>query len=202
MKKIIIYLIFFIATALVVILFVTSKDYLQLGLAAVLYPLIAFMTLQLFPRHAAQETNISFVVPTKVSVPKTSAFNGVSDENKRAFLKLIGAAGVSVFLFSIFSKRGQIPFFGKMTGSDSVVLKDIKGKTVDPSQAQPLDGFQICEIEDSLIAYYGFINKDGAWYIMREDTQNSSFRYAKGGSSFPNSWSSRSRLKYDYFYNV
>src|SRR4029078_12030438 len=99
--------------------------------------------------------------------------------DKRAFLKLIGVAGVSVFLFSIFSKRGQIPFFGKMAGSDTVSLKDSKGKTIDPAQSQPLVCFQISEIDDGVVAYYGFINKSGAWFIMREDTESSSFRYAK-----------------------
>lgn len=210
MRKTITYSTFTLASIIVALLFVTSKSYPQLGLAVVLYPALAFLALKIFPRKAKHHEVTVSVSPLPEVKEETIAHivkpiepdTTVKDIDKRAFLKLIGVAGVSVFLFSIFSKRGQLPFFGKMNGSDAVNLKNSKGKTIDPAQAQPLDGFQISEIDDGVVSYYGFINNTGAWFIMREDTETSSFRYAKGDSSFPNSWTSRTRIKYDYFYNL
>ena len=211
MRKTITYSTFTIAAVLVAMLFVTSRSYSQLALAVILYPAIAYLAFQLFPRKVKQETIEIPQIETEKSVPSTinsvpaaipEAKTGVSDIDKRAFLKLIGAAGLSVFLFSLFTKRGQIPFFGKASGSDSVTLKDSQGKTVNPSQSQPFDGYQISEIDDGITSYYGFIHQNGAWFIMKEDSDANSFRYAKGSGSFPKSWAERTRIKYDYFYNV
>lgn len=78
----------------------------------------------------------------------------------------------------------------------------------EPSRSQagtkpsPSEGYRISEIdENDSVTYYGFTNKDGAWYIVKEDT-NGSFRYAKGEKEFANNWETRRDLKYDYFYNT
>lgn len=209
MIKTITYTTFIFASILVAALFITSQTFTQLGLAILLYPAIAFLALQLFPRREKEHEIIvqspvlvNPITNTINSVDQGSIKNDVSDIDKRAFLKLIGVAGVSVFLFSLLSKRGQLPFFGKVAGSDSLTLKDSQGKTIDPAQTQPFDGYQISELEDGAVSYYGFTHQSGAWYIMREDTEENTFRYAKGTANFPKSWSGRSKLKYDYFYNA
>lgn len=209
MRKAITYSTFIGAFVMVVFLFVTAKSYTQLAFAAVLYPGIAYLFLNLFPRDKEHEVTIEIAKDDhkekKVEVVQTEKSRvEIADIDKRAFLKLIGATGVTLFLVSLFSKKAQIPFFGKSAGgtADEITIKDKKGEAINPAERQPLDGFQISEIDDGLISYYGFINKNGSWFIMREDTQNSSFRYAKGENGFPNGWNNRTQLKYDYFYNV
>jgi hypothetical protein len=211
MRKTITYSTFAISLLAVVILFVTAKSYTQLAFAVILYPAFAYFVLKLFPREKNTEHEITLQLPINNSVLQSTttestttdkAKAGVADVDKRDFLKLIGVAGVSFFLFSLFSKKAQIPFFGKMGAADNVTLKNAKGIAIDPAERQPMDGFQISEIDDSIIAYYGFTNKNGEWFIMKEDTESSSFRYIKGEKGFPESWSNRTRLKYDYFYNI
>jgi hypothetical protein len=113
---------------------------------------------------------------------------------------MLGAAGISYFLFSIFSKRSGPLLFGK--GSETSILKDGDGNKIDPAERQPTDGYRISEIDDNYTSYYGFTDKDGAWYIMKEDPDDGSFRYIKGKTSFDNNWASRENLNYDYFHNV
>ncbi|MCS7092122.1 MAG: hypothetical protein NZM26_02115, partial [Patescibacteria group bacterium] len=81
-------------------------------------------------------------------------------------------------------------------------IGDTTGRTIDPAEKQPMDGFRISEIDDGTITYYGYTNKDGAWIIIREDTENNSFRYIKGDSNFKENWDKRAWLDYDYYYNV
>lgn len=216
MKKTLTYTTFIGATAVVIFLFVTATSYTQLAVASVLYPGIAFLALNIFPRRIKKEYEIKIQIPTEhneqiqkaepvqelVKQIKEEETAEVADHDKRDFLKLIGIAGVSVFLLSIFNKRSPVPFLGKGAETDNLKLTDSEGKVIDPAQAEPFDGYHICEIDDDVISYYGFINKEGEWYIMREDTSTSSYRYAKGDTNFPGGWSNRERLKYDYFYNI
>ncbi len=211
MKKAITYFTFAVSLLAVVFLFVTARSYAQLFFAVILYPAFGYFVLKLFPRSSSVEHEITLQLPINNSINQTVTTEGattdktkldVSDVDRRAFLKLIGVAGVSFFLFSLFSKKAQIPFFGKMGAADTVAVKNTKGVAIDPAERQPMDGFQISEIDDSIISYYGFTNKSGEWYIMKEDTESSSFRYTKGEKGFPESWGARDRLKYDYFYNL
>jgi len=216
MRKTISYSAFTLSLVIVVLLFVTAKDYTQLAVGIFLYPVLGYLALTIFPHKpgaAHREITVKLPIPMpsmlvddNVDINDSSAKKSkleIADVDRRAFLKLIGVAGISYFIFSIFSKKAQIPFFGKLGGTaDSVALKNVEGKTIDPAERQPLDGFQISEIDDSIIAYYGFINKEGAWYIMKEDTETSSYRYAKGETSFPQGWTNRAKLKYDYFHNI
>ncbi len=68
--------------------------------------------------------------------------------------------------------------------------------------ASPTDGYTISEIDDGIIAYYGFMGQKGAWFIMRQDANDGSFRYAKGDIDFPINWEDRTNLTYDYYANV
>ncbi|MFA6142508.1 MAG: hypothetical protein WC738_04345 [Candidatus Omnitrophota bacterium] len=44
--------------------------------------------------------------------------------------------------------------------------------------------------------YYGYLNRDGEWYIMRRDLTAKTYRYFAGSSNFTDGWSGREA--YDY----
>ena len=124
------------------------------------------------------------------------------DVDRRLFLKLIGSAGFSVFMMSIFTSKAHASFFGSLPGSSAIQIKDSSGTKIDPSQEHATDGYEVSEIDDaSAPAYYGFMNASGAWYITRE-ASDGSYRYAKGSSSFSTNWTGRAALSYDYYNNV
>lgn len=50
--------------------------------------------------------------------------------------------------------------------------------------------------------YYGFVDKNENWYIIKEVTTDETFRYVKGSSAYATAWSNRASQTYDYFYNV
>ena len=121
------------------------------------------------------------------------------DLNRRMFLKLIGSAGITLFLFSIFTKKAEGAFFGSVPGTGTISIKDTTGAKIDPAIKQPTDGYTLAQVDDGVSnTYYGYLNKDGAWYILREDS-SSNYRYTKGGSSFATNWTNRASLTYDYF---
>lgn len=215
MNKIFLYLVFIVTSVVMLLLFVTAKTYDQLAAATILYPIFVFFTLDfVFPRKKAKGpfTPVS-PIPSSATMTASSIAQQqemdtetitsieVADIDKRAFLKLVGVAGVSFFLFSLFKGRagGLMP---GGSGSSEVMLQDKAGNKINPPERQPMDGYQITEIDDNIISYYGFTNKEGAWVVMREDTQTSSFRYARGDSEFPQNWDNREKLTYDYFHNV
>lgn len=126
----------------------------------------------------------------------------VSDINRRLFLKLIGTAGLTTFLFALFTKSSQAAFFGSVPGPGTVSLKDSHGAKIDPAEKQPTDGYEVCDIDDASIpAYYGFMNADGAWYIAREGN-GGEYRYRRGSGNFAASWAIHDELSYQYFNDV
>ena len=210
MRKVLTYSSFVITSLLVVLAFVTATTYTQLGVAVVLYPFITFFAYKLFmvksqkvPVVAAQLPLVNQIKEVEVETANIEkrANTIVADIDKRALLKIIGATGISFFLFSLLNRRPGAQFFGG-TGQGISVLTDGSGKKVDPSERQPMDGYVISEIDEGFIAYYGFTNNSAAWYIMKEDPDEGSFRYIKGGSSFESNWVSRENLNYDYFHNI
>jgi hypothetical protein len=56
--------------------------------------------------------------------------------------------------------------------------------------------------------YYGFVDKDGNWYILKETISAGAdtYRYAKGGSGYDTAvtgaWATRASLTYGYFHNI
>jgi hypothetical protein len=92
------------------------------------------------------------------------------------FLAGSGVASVVMFLFS--KKNAHAAFFGSVSGPGTVVLKNSSGDKIDPAVNSPTDGYGICDISSGTINYYGYINKDGSWYILKEDTGNNNFSYA------------------------
>lgn len=156
--------------------------------------------------HADQDTKHVAVTEdgTVITAVKEKAETGSSriDVDRRLFLKLIGSAGLSVFMMSIFTQKAHAAFFGSLPGSSAIQIKNTLGEKIDPSQEHPTDGYEVTEIDDaSAPAYYGFVNATGSWYITRE-ASDGSYRYAKGSSSFTTNWTGRAILSYDYYNNV
>lgn len=201
---------FVIVSLIVIMTFVTATTYIQLVVAIILYPVLVYFSFKAFPRKARiyplakPGTAIQSQVESteKTETDKREGIS-ITDIDKRAFLKLIGGTGIVLFLLSIFNKSSGGLFPGiAPAGSGLTSLKNTAGNRIDPAQNQPLDGYRISEVDDNTISFYGFINKDGAWFIMKGDADTGSFRYAKGNSDFPSNWAMRANLKYDYFYKL
>jgi hypothetical protein len=212
MKRLLIYYNFIIISLMVIVGFVSAANYTQLVAAILFFPLFIYFAVRVFPRrvhavHLPKEpvviiqpsgtANSQKIDPQVLKLKK----EGV-DIDRRMFLKLIGTAGISLFLFSLFTKKAEAAFFGSVPGPGTVSIKDIAGNKINPAEKEPLDGYRINQIDDSETAYYGFTNADGAWFILRNDDVTGDFRYAKGASDFSTNWGNRISLTYDYYNNV
>lgn len=209
MRKFLIYLTFSLASLILAGAFITSDSYLQLGIATLLYPLMAFLFYKLFIQKAqpsvvtvpiADQSQAQNLPEKTVQIQKE--VGGITDTDKRDFLKMIGAAGISFFLFSIFNRKTGSMFFQEPQKLGSTSLEDASGNKIDPAVCQPTDSYIISEIDESYVSYYGFTNKEGGWFIMRENPDNGTFRYARGSSDFSGNWTSRENQNYDYYHNV
>lgn len=210
MTKTITYIGFAISSILIVLAFITAKTYTQLVIAVILYPLLAYFALKLFPRSQNETPAIAYPVPTiaPYQPPNTYQTNinndkvEIVDIDKRTFLKLLGTAGISFFVFSILGRRSEDFIFNNQF-TNSLPQNNLfqNGKEIQPDTLTA-EGYRISEIDDDIVSYYGFTNKTGYWLIMREDSQNNSFRYAKGEDNFSKNWERRQMLKYDYYYNL
>lgn len=204
MTKVLTYTSFILAAMLVVVAFVTARSYSQLAIAVVLYPALAYFALKLFPRGG---TNTPFV--TVEIHPKAQGGQGpqipreqvdVADIDKRTFIKLVGATGASFFLFSLLGRRMETLLFERYLPTIGTRAENSQEEK-NSSQAIP-EGYKISEIDDNVISFYGFTNKQGAWLIMREDTNTNSFRYCRGTKDFKTNWDRREQLDYDYYHNL
>lgn len=67
------------------------------------------------------------------------------------------------------------------------------------------DNYHISDIDDaSTVKYYGFVDADGNWYIMKEDTSVSpkTYRYVSGNVDYTTNFTDRASLSYNYFYGI
>lgn len=149
---------------------------------------------------AASWPQRKLVAPGKQYQPAISIVRETVDEDKRDFLKMIGAAGISVLLVNLFSRKTMdyLPFINTSRQKPSNDQEEATETT--PTQS-PTAGFSISQVDDSEIAYFGFTNSKGQWYIMREESGNT-YRYTRGDRDFTSNWKARANLKYDYFENV
>lgn len=209
-RKYVPYIGFAVGSVLVVFAFVTSKNYVQLIGASLLYIPLAYYAFHLFPNNWFANIRIPTITiarrrrqvktrPVRVTAPAAGGSEiGVVDINKRAFLKLVGATSISFFLFSLLGRRVDSLLFPGSQGGGSTISAG-----AGDSLAQSPVGYRIAEIDDTgIVAYYGFVDTSGAWFIMKEDSSTGSFRYAKGESQFPRSWTKREGLDYDYYHNL
>ena len=200
---------FTIASLLVALIFLTTASFTQLGIAIVLYPILAFCAYQIFLRNDRHYIGSK---PKVVQKPQTTTETvktpnntvRISDIDKQVFLKLLGGTGLFLFISAFLSKKTTSLFSGGTSPVlEEVSLKDPTGNLIAPAQKQITDGYLISEIDDNITAaFYGFINKKGAWYITRVDTNTGSVRYFSGESNFSGNWNNREKLKYDYLNNA
>ncbi|OGK18814.1 hypothetical protein A3D80_03010 [Candidatus Roizmanbacteria bacterium RIFCSPHIGHO2_02_FULL_40_13b] len=216
MKKIIILYNVVVITVITVIGFVDTTSYPQLISSIIFFPLMVYFWRSIITatKYAPSKLPTEKVVTKKIqkadieTEKKPITLTRIDqheekkvDDNRRMFLRLIGSAGVSVFLLSIFTGKAEAAFFGSNPGPGTVGIKDSTGTLIDPSEKKPTDGYNISQIDDAIPSYYGYVNKDGAWYIIKEDATGA-YRYVKGTSSFSTNWTDRAVLTYDYFNSI
>jgi len=201
MKKTLTYFIFLAVTFGIIILFVTAKTYAQLSIAVLLYAPLAYFALKILPRRAINSSPLIIkMAPRPVQKAERTSEKNIADIDKRTFVKLIGATGIYVLIFSMLGRRVDSLLFG---GAGSSINTGSGVPAGQGTQATAMESYKIAEIDDGVISYYGFVNDTGDWFIMREDTKTSSFRYTKGGNkSFSENWNNRKNLKYDFYYNL
>lgn len=132
----------------------------------------------------------------------------VADHTRRDFLKRIGGLGLGLLAYSLLNpKQAGAAFFGSVPGPGTVSIKDTTDTKIDPA----LKGLQslttsygVSEIDDDgSTLYYGFVNANGGWYILKETEavgEELSYRYAKGDTDFSTNWGNRkTTLSYQYF---
>ena len=187
--------------------FMGARSYPQLLSAILFYPLAFYFWILIIPKRKTA-IKIPQVNPSEAKTNKSGTKMPIKlqkeedidiedlkigrhvDRDRRMFLKLIGSAGASVFLLSIFTKRAQAAFFGSVPGPGTVGIKDTTGALIDPAVKHPTDGYKISRLDDSSPAYYGFTNKEAAWFIMKEDSSGN-YTYAVGSSDFEDNWDIR-----------
>lgn len=202
--KILLYYNFVLITIMAVMGFIGASSPPQLISAALFLPIAFYFWKMVLPKR---NKKLPLPVKTQKKITKSEKEEVLKevpqdvDKDRRKFLKLVGSAGFTLFLFSIFTQRTHAAFFGSVPGPGTVAIKDTAGVQIDPSQHHPTDGYKITEVDDSSPAFYGFVRKDGAWFIMKEDSAGA-YRYFKGASSFSTNWTSRASLAYDYFDNI
>ncbi len=198
-----------IISIFVVLLFITSKSYIQLFVAIATYPVVVYLILKVFPRVAYEHIEelkpsdqTAGIVALKTEDVREKV--DIADIDKRTLLKFIGTAGASFFIFSLLGRRAEDYIFNKtqnFASNPSLNVPSFNQPT--QTNAQPPDEYKISEIDDNgVVSYYGFLNKSGGWMVMRENTQENSFRYSKGDSGFSINWGGRADLKYDYYHNL
>lgn len=201
-KALLIYPGFIIAFLMMAAVFVTSTTYIQLGVAIVLYPVLAFFAYKVF----LDRKQINPTITTKTNlqdIPTQTNTLGIADIDKRTFLKLIGATGISFFLISIFGRRIESLVFGNQNlGQAPATTGNPPADKTSAAVSSPTESYNISEVDDGIIAYYGFIDKQGQWFIMKGDNNTGSYRYVRGKSNFPSNWKKRQNLDYDYFNQV
>ncbi len=199
---------FTLVSLIIIIGFLSATNITQHIATLVFSPLLLYFAFRILPQKkkgalpATQEPVIEgvpeIVEPLIPEEEVVSLHEQHVDVDRRMFLKLIGSVGASVFLFALFTKKAEAAFFGSVPGPGVVSLKDSLGNKIDPAIKLPTDGYKIAQLDDSVPAYYGFVDKTSAWYIMREDSTGA-YRFVKGAASFSSNWANRTALTYDYF---
>lgn len=203
LEKLLVYYGFIVSSLVVITGFASVRSPVELVSAILFSPILIYFFIKILPKRS-KAINVPLVasaIPIEVIKLKKE---GV-DIDKRMFLKLIGSAGLSIFIFSLFTKKAEAAFFGSVPGPGTVSIKDSAGVKIDPAEKHPTDGYKITEIDDAgSDTYTGYIKRGGAWYIVKEigSGTDSSYRYTKGGSDFTTNWTNRTGLTYGYYDSV
>ena len=213
MHRITLYIVFILSCIVVVVLFVTATTYTQVAAAALLYPGVAYLALQILVSKHKRSIPPTLVDPqgvpqpkpkieTLVAVQEESEKEKVVDIDKRTFVKLVGATGLFFLVSSVMGKKLGTLFFNQTPQNEMAPNASTTPPAPGSTTALTTSGYNITDIDEGDITYYGFTNNTGAWIIMKDDTNSNSFRYARGDSNFPDYWAKRQSLKYDYYYNL
>ncbi len=202
MKKIVVLYSFVITSFMAISGILNATSLPEVASAVMLFtPLAFYFTVLMLPKkhHSVPAIEpIVDIIPNELKKIKNTDY----DPERRKFLKLIGAAGGSLFMLAMFTKKAEAAFFGSMPGPGTVSIKNTSGTQIDPAEKKPTDGYNITEIDDSAAdIYYGFVNKEGAWYIQKE-LSTGAYRYTTGASDFTNvttGWPNKANLSYGYF---
>ncbi len=113
MKRLLIIASFAIATVMVVVSFMTAKTYTQLIVASAIYPAIAYLGFKLLSdtKSKMRPRKQMVSIQPKSSSERKPEKGGVEivDIDKRAFLKLIGGAGIIIGVIFLVIFRGEKP---------------------------------------------------------------------------------------------
>ncbi len=201
MRKVLAYTCLALACILVVAIFITSTSYLQLILGIVLYPVVAYFGIKVLNKD---KVKIDTLLPKERKKQAQSPEKESVDDEKRTFLKLVGTTGLFFFITSLLGNRVGNLLLGQASNQLAPVgsQQDLGAPVASGTGSLSASGYNISEIDEGVSTYYGFTSKTGGWLIMKQDTDTSSFRYAKGDVNFPAGWNNRENLKYDYYYNL
>lgn len=207
-----------ISTLLGITGFTTATNTQEIAFAALFIPLSMYFLSKII-RQKVTTANLkrlkhseylATAPNTKVALAAdTNAIEGeiidgpsIGDIDKRLFLKLISSGGITLFMMSLFTKKSHAAFFGSVPGPGVVAIKNSSGTQINPAEKQPTDGYEISELDETnaTYSYYGFVHKDGPWYIAREKKSTGSYRYAKGTSAFSTAWTNKSNGMHTYAY--
>lgn len=147
--------------------------------------------------------NVEAPEPEKVVVP---APNVTVTQEKIDYKKLAKLLAEQVPEFD-YKKMGEVIADNQLDaitvgGGGSSGHGGSKGMII--SGSNPLEKYRAADIDQAGINiwYYGFTDKDGAWYIMEENKTVNSFRFISGSSGYITSWAERDTLEYDYLYEA
>ena len=203
-QRAVIYYCFILTTTVVSLSFLSSRNVPQVVSSLIFSPMALYFLLLVWPRRK-EALLLSEGGRTANKQPRFKSLLAPAitlDVDRRNFLKLIGSAGILAVILGLFSRRSGVPrFWGNVDSFESVTLKDTSGNVINPAESSPTEGYNISQIDDSVPAHFGFINKDGAWFIMKE-CEDGAFLYAKGEKDFATNWENRAKLKYNFFEEV
>lgn len=208
MKQIALYASFVTTSLMEAALFITTTTYLQLAIAVLFFLPLTYFAFKLFPRKTMIKNPVIQTIKKKILLahPPSKQHKRkvieISDIDKRAFLKIIGAAGLSFFISSLFSKKIDALIPGKSKEAGLAAIQDADGNIVKLAEPHPTDNYKVSEVDYGVNTYYGFIDRGEGWFIMKEDLNAGTFRYIKGETNFQDNWKKREKLEYDFFNQV
>jgi len=207
MKRIALYTGFVSASLADAAIFLTSSNYIHLAVAILLYLPLTYAAFKLFPRKTHSENLAVQSTPNNITIANTPSESQntrdveISDIDKRVFLKLIGVTGLTFFISSLFTRKFGT-FFGRPEETGVTSIKDTTGNIISPAIQHPTDNYKISEVDYGAESFYGFMDENDSWFIMKEDLNAGTYRYAKGDENFSGNWDNRENLKYDYYNRV
>lgn len=92
-------------------------------------------------------------------------------------------------------------------GAAGGIAIDLENASITATVEPPIatETYAASDVDDAAVPnYYGFVDKNGAWYILQEDVSGgvTQYRYAKGSSDYATNWTNRAGLTYALFNEV